>query len=336
MKRCPFCKADIEDNASFCLYCMKSLEEKQKVSGGIKVKNKVPLLLIIGLLLIFAAGALVFVQSCINNGKSKSDTTTDDVSISASGSESAESTAQSTGASESKVQKETKPAVNNPNGAGSANSSVNTAKPGSGRNPVVPQENPILPSEYDSTYPIEDPYVEPDITTIPVETPDYYWPVDTTFPLETNITYYYRQAQRGDDVNVNYPFTENDIVITGVGDLSRNGLYVIPPKIDGKRVIGISTSAFSDSSVCETVIGVVVPETVLTISSNAFYGCTNMTDIYFCGKNIFTDTNAFSTKRNGTLTIHCPYDCSDRNFRYYRKSASYYGALYEEWNYMGG
>lgn len=29
MKKCPFCKADIEDNARFCLYCMKPLNEKE-------------------------------------------------------------------------------------------------------------------------------------------------------------------------------------------------------------------------------------------------------------------------------------------------------------------
>ena len=35
MKKCPFCSADIEDNARFCLYCMKELDEKTFI------KNKV-------------------------------------------------------------------------------------------------------------------------------------------------------------------------------------------------------------------------------------------------------------------------------------------------------
>lgn len=31
MKQCPFCKADIEENARFCLYCMKPLVEKEMI-----------------------------------------------------------------------------------------------------------------------------------------------------------------------------------------------------------------------------------------------------------------------------------------------------------------
>ena len=31
MKKCPFCGADIEDSARFCLYCMQSLVEKEQI-----------------------------------------------------------------------------------------------------------------------------------------------------------------------------------------------------------------------------------------------------------------------------------------------------------------
>lgn len=39
MKKCPYCKADIEDDARFCLYCMTSLDEKEKIPEP-KYKNK--------------------------------------------------------------------------------------------------------------------------------------------------------------------------------------------------------------------------------------------------------------------------------------------------------
>ena len=32
MKKCPFCKAEIEENARFCLYCMKSFDEKTVIN----------------------------------------------------------------------------------------------------------------------------------------------------------------------------------------------------------------------------------------------------------------------------------------------------------------
>ena len=35
MKKCPYCKADIEDNANFCLYCMTSLDKKEVIADGI-------------------------------------------------------------------------------------------------------------------------------------------------------------------------------------------------------------------------------------------------------------------------------------------------------------
>lgn len=337
MKKCPFCKAEIEDNAVFCFYCMKSLEGKESVPVGIKEKSKHPILLFFLVLLIIGAGILFWVSSCDKNTDGGQGSTADEVFVTDEDHSfpPTENSEESIAESQNKTDKSSEPIKNNNEGVGSANSSLSGGTSGSGQKPGGSQGNSITPSYTEEFYPSEQPYEEPDITTTPVREPDYYWPVDTTFPLVSNVTYYYRQAQRGDDFSINYPFTENDIVITGVGGVSGSGLYIIPPKIDGKRVIGISGLSFSEEDICKTVLGVVVPDSVLTISSNAFYGCENMTDIYFCGKSVFTDTNAFSTVRNGTLTIHCAYDCSDRNFRYYRNSASYFGALYEEWYYMG-
>ena len=45
MKKCPFCGADIEDSARFCLYCMHSLEEKELIR--LRRKKKLPWLVIV-------------------------------------------------------------------------------------------------------------------------------------------------------------------------------------------------------------------------------------------------------------------------------------------------
>lgn len=145
--------------------------------------------------------------------------------------------------------------------------------------------------------------------------------------------YIYRDAKYGDDFSVSADL-ENAVVITGVKNASADGKYIIPETIDGKKVVAIMALAFCDDSISNTVKTVVVPSSVKTIWNNAFAICYNLTDIYFMGNSVYTESNAFpeASKRNGTLTIHCSANCSDRNYRYYKNSASYYDAEYEEWN----
>lgn len=59
MKKCPFCKADLADNARFCLYCMKPLNEKEVL---LPTKKKRPwwLLILAGLLLVLLALVIFF------------------------------------------------------------------------------------------------------------------------------------------------------------------------------------------------------------------------------------------------------------------------------------
>ena len=156
---------------------------------------------------------------------------------------------------------------------------------------------------------------------------------DTT--VTTTAVYTYRDAQYAIDDYLVTSNVENCVVITGVSTPASDGIYRVPSTIDGKKVIAIQRSAFNGENVKKTVKQVYLPETVRTVWEFAFSGCVNLTDIYFSANSIHIDIQAFASKekRNVPLTIHCSYNCNNRDFRYYRNIAnSYYDAVYEEWN----
>lgn len=79
MKKCPYCKAQLQENARFCLYCMKSLDEKQEVSFARK-RKLLPLVLAVMVLL----GGLLLILVCCTGGSdpaSVEQTTPDEVTL---------------------------------------------------------------------------------------------------------------------------------------------------------------------------------------------------------------------------------------------------------------
>lgn len=53
MKKCPYCNAEIEENARFCIYCMSSLDEKQIVKEE-KTRKNAAVISVISAILVFA------------------------------------------------------------------------------------------------------------------------------------------------------------------------------------------------------------------------------------------------------------------------------------------
>ena len=317
MKKCPFCKADIEDNAKFCLYCMTSLNEKKTIKTK-SVKNKRWLIILAAFLCFAVVIGIVFncfpeqakpikdvfvsnttsAQKVTNQkGKVIQDKTDSNGDATSSENENTFQEEKSQGKDESKNKQKTSSSTKN----SQTKKNVST------------QNNEVITSA-------SSPQVQDKTTT-------------STKAVVSSVTYVYRAAKQGDDFSVSYP-TENCVVITDVTTKSNDGVYVIPEKLGGKNVIAIMGGAFCNSNISSSVKKVVVPSSVKTIWNYAFSSCYNLSDIYFKGGSIYTEANAFANKssRNATLTIHCSANCSDRNFRYYKNCADDYDAKYKEWN----
>ena len=329
MKKCPFCKAEIEDNARFCLYCMKSLTEKEDIPPA---KGKLPrwLLIVIGAILLSVVALIILlpkdqdtpqdkaVLSAVQTtGRQSEQTTQPDETPSGDTTASPESTFPEEKPEETtpETTEDTVPETT-PDPVPTNPEPPEDTEPGTTPDPVPTNPEPSEDPEPETTPDPSVPETEPEDP--PAES-------EPSIPDIPEVVYSYRTAQAGDEYNAQYVNTGNDIVITGITQQSPDGTYDIPSYIDGKKVIAITANAFYGSNAKV----VYIPSTLRVIWNYAFNGCT-LTDIYFT-HNIYIEANAFYDVPDG-LTIHCPANCQDRNFRYYKNSAANYGAAWEAWN----
>lgn len=339
MKKCPKCKAEIQEEARFCLYCMTSFEEKQTIETP-KENNKRWLIIIAAVLvlILIVVGILLFAQKNTPNNEENDTSTNSSISsdlvtpynTTSSEQQNSDSQGSETSTPTSNNQTQTPPKnenniTNNSSGKTTANNSTTSrgSQNSNTNNTTNSKTNSTSTNYTSSSNKTDNDSSNTSSTTSTTTTPSQ----------TTTVTYIYRDAKYGDDFSVSANL-ENAVVITGVKTTAADGKYIIPETIDGKKVVAIMALAFCDDSISSTVKTVIVPSSVKTIWNNAFAKCYNLTDIYFKGNAIYTESNAFpeKSKRNGTLTIHCSVNCSDRNYRYYKNSASYYDAEYKEWN----
>lgn len=323
MKKCPFCKADIEENARFCLYCMTSLDNKEVIEKT-KCRHRQWLIIAIFVMLFALVAGIIWFAL----GKNDSATTADAHAKSKMTSKDASTDTGSILLDHENVTSNNDlsrfPIITgNDQPSSRNNSSLNQS--GS-------QINIQTGSDKSNSSTTATGITSSNSQTINTNSNNSPSDASTTSPVLT-VTYTYRDAKNGDDFYV-YADLENAVVITGVSTVSETGEYIIPEKIDGKKVIAVMGGAFCDEHIKDTVKKVVVPASVKNIWNYAFSRCYNLTDIYFRGDAIYTEAQAFapSSQRNGTLTIHCSANCNDRNFRYYKNSAAGYDAEYQEWN----
>ena len=321
MKKCPFCKADIEDNARFCLYCMKPLNEKEVIPPPQKKPQWWPLVL--AAVLLTALVAVVVLMPRGNRNLPTASTSEASSSTGQTTEQVVETTDNSTQDTQGNHLPQTDATTEEPNAnqKPTQNQNSNTQNTAENITPTTKPATPTTPTTTPTT-----PTTEQPATTLPAETTEETAePEETTAPEQpqAEVVYTYRTARAGDDFSAQYQNAGNDIVITGISKQSANGVYDIPAYIDGKKVIAIVANAFSGSN-AKTVY---VPTTVKNIWNYAFAGC-GLTDIYFRGNSLYAEGSAFPTG----ITIHCSASCSDRNFRYYKNSAVNYDATWAEWN----
>ena len=368
MKKCPFCKADIEDNARFCLYCMKPLAEKEIIASPKEKKRKWPLL-VAGVVLL-AICLCLLLAFC--TGKEEPERIQDNGTLT--------TTQPGENPGETSERFDEPPAVTLPQEAPGESIptgdtepvTVPTTKPAEKPDPAPDPTLDPVPTQCNHNYTLTD-LLEPACTTagfhtytcgkcgnsyqeIMIAAGHQYAPAtclspkicrecgqtegdplghsytagycircNAPDPAEPKVVFEYRGVGPNDYFGY---ISDSDIVITGVKSAAPDGVYEIPSHIDGKRVVGVISLAFSSSN----ARAVTLPETVTRVNQHAFAGCDKLESLYIRSDALFLSRSAFTAP----LTIYCSADCVVDDDLYgeccLKDIVRVYGAQWKEWN----
>lgn len=349
MKECPFCKADIEENARFCLYCMKPLVEKEVVPPAKEKRRLIWLLPVLAACLILGVLAAFLLMGDPQGDPSVADTTAPGTAITPEDPPAPDETGAPTVTTPTQ---ETDPSVENdptPPATEPLPCAHNyllqteekpTCTEGGLRyyvcskcEDVIVEKSPASGHQFgDATCELPKTCKVCQVTEGVALGHNYIENTCTrcgdrqnTDP-EPNIRFEYHLAEAEDLGLSDYTNENNEIVITGIYGKSPTGEYIIPSYIDGKRVLAIMEEAFLGTNVKKVWLGA----TIEIILSGAFYDCDDLTDIYFAGEylNMWPDALPHRPLEE-KLTIHCSATCHNADMRPYKDMAN---LNWEEWD----
>lgn len=337
MKKCPFCKAEIEDNAKFCLYCMSSLEKKEKINISNEKNKRWPIL---------AAAVLVFVitlfiillslRSCFPEkdigGTLSSQIASSEVFLpesssfqSSAFSDSSQASSQNGGRGPDSSSDTSTSTNTSTSSFASASTSVSSHSASSSIS--IGKESSAVSSNKTASSVSQSASSRPAVSS----------KVEEQEPTISAAVYEYRKATKEECFPswwIPAQQIDNICVITGVTFPSSSGIYEIPSELGGMKVAAIMPSAFCADNISKTVKKVVIPSTVRTIWEGAFSECYNLSDIYLVPEYIELFPKALPAleKRKATLTIHCSEYCKNFNFVTYSGHIDNFDAVYSPWN----
>lgn len=342
MKKCPFCKAEIEDNARFCLYCMKPLVDKEGIAPPPKrrmpwIPLAIVLVLCLSVVLVLTRGKPVRNPTTIHNttGQKADPEQPDDPPV--------EDEPSAEQPDDPPVEGEPSPCEHSYALTDSQATTCTTdgfsiytcSKCGNSYQEPVPaaghQYTPAtclisqVCKECSQMYgnPLGHSYS--DGYCVRCNAPDYKNP---------KVVFEYREVGPNDYFDPDSYIPGSDIVITGVKNPTSDGVYEVPSYLDGKRIVGITSLAFTGTDARKVILG----ETIIRINQNAFSGCYNIESLYIKSDRLFLSRSALvdAVHRNCALTIYCSSTCMVDDDLYgecYLKDiARTLGAVWEEWD----
>ena len=335
MKQCPKCKAQLEENANFCLYCMTSLDEKEELQKE-KSKKLAPYIIVAILLILLIAGA---VFAFLANGDDPADTIKKpDLSAGSSKEDISDNSSlvpddgsSDIAGSSEKPAPSNSPTPSNPSSDKGSASQTSSSKPSNSSSASTSSATSSTTSSKPSAS--ETPSSSSSSSKVEASSSNKEQSSGSSSSA-TTVVYTYRDAVAADDYSASPSITNNAVVITGVQTPSANGVYEIPETIGGKKVVAIMDRAFCGASIKDTVKTIIIPASVRTINAYAFYDCYNITDIYIKGESVGCPSIILpeKNKRNFNITIHASKTCSDRNFHTYKTLCNYWEVTFKEWN----